>query len=579
MPNEALEGGLDCNRYGAVTLFAARAREAMPGFVLGVDNQCAIVEICRRLDGIPLAIELAVARLPILGVEGLRRRLDDRFRLLISGTRLAPQRQQTLHAALEWSHSLLAADEQIVFRRLGVFNGSFSLDAAQLVGAQGDYDDWVVLDHLGALVDKSLVISEPGVEPRYRLLESARAFALERVQKANELPAVTRRLAQAVLTQFETAFIQRWTVDTATLLSTTLPDIDNLRAALVWAASDAGDPVHLAALVGAASWFWKPANAAAEGVHWNQTALERISENTPPAIEARLMLGFASLSQQSDAAKELAALHRAQSLYRAIDDRRGLYEALTLLAQKHIWQHDLPEAEIAIAEASDLYDSAWPPAMREGVLIARTYWLEVSGRAAEGEPLMAELVALMRSLGDERKLDHALMQLAESLFVQGKAAEAIRVRREVARRIGAQRVNYAANNLGNLCAALTFNDELDEALPVARLAFPLIEHEGALRTYADHFALLACKLGRYADGARLLGRSNLNFSTSGFEREESELRAVRMTLDLLCSNLSPGELEALRTEGAFMTDKAAVRAALGIDRRRAERSAFVPKAA
>lgn len=567
LPHDEAGNAFDHERYGAVTLFAARAREATPSFVLSTDNQSAVIEICRRLDGIPLAIEFAAARLPLLGIEGLRRRLDDRFQLLVGGARLAPQRQQTLHSALEWSHALLSVDEQIVFRRLGVFKGSFGLNAAQVVGADGDYDEWTVLDYLAALVDKSLVIIESGVEPRYRLLESARAFALERLQKANEVPTTMRRLAEAVLAQFEAAYGARWTTHTAELLSTTLPDIDNLRAALVWAASDAGDPLHLAALVGASSWFWKPANVAAEGVRWNRTANGCIPVGTPPAVEARLLLGYASLSHQSDAVKELAALNRAVSLYRAIDDRRGLCEALTVLAQKHIWRHDLLAAEAAIAEAGDLYDTAWPPVMREGLLIARTYWLEVSGRAAEGEPLMAELVALMRSLGDDRKLDHALMQLAESLFVQGKAAEAISMRREVVQRIGTRRVNYAASNLGNLCAALTFNDELDEALQTARTAFPLIQHEGALSVYADHFALLACKVGRPADGARLLGRSDANFDASGFQREESELRAVRMTLDLLRAAMAESELDALRADGALMTDEAAVRAALGMDRR------------
>lgn len=558
--------------YGAVTLFAARAREATPQFALNSENQTAIAEICRRLDGIPLAIEFAAARLSLLGVDGLRRRLDDRFRLLTTGSRLAPPRQQTLYAALEWSHALLAPDEQIVFRRLGVFRGSFGLDAAQMVAADRDYDQWAVLDHLAALVDKSLVICESAVVPRYRLLESARAFAFERLQKTGELPAAMGRLGQAVLTQFELAFARRWTAKTDELLASTLPDIDGLRAALVWAASDNGDPVHLAALVGAASWFWKPANVAAEGVSWNRTATEQIPANAPPAIEARLLLSYASLSHQSEAGKELAALHRAASLYRTCADIQGRYETLAVLAQKYIWLRELDAAAAAIAEASALYDTAWPPVMRESLLVARTYWLEVSGRAAEAEPLMTELVALMRSFGDDRKLDHALTQLAENLFVQGKAADAIVVRREVVRRIGAQRVNYAGGNLANLCAVLTFSDELDEALQIARAAFPLIQHEGALSTHADHFALLACKVGRPADGARLLGRSDANFCASGFQREESELRAVRMALQELISAMALAELDSLRGEGALMTDEAAVRAALGLDRRSAYRA-------
>ena len=572
-PPDEPTGQLSDQNFGAVMLFATRAREAAPNFVLSSDNQATVAEICRRLDGIPLAIEFAAARLPLLGVEGLRRRLDDRFRLLVAGNRLAPQRQQTLLAALEWSHALLAPDEQIVFRRLGVFRGSFGLDAAQCVCTDGDFDEWTVLDHLAALIDKSLVISESGAVPRYRLLESARAFALEQLKVADELAATTRRLAQSVLGQFEKAFSARWTSNTNELLASTLPDIDNLRVALTWAASDAGDATQLAALVGASGSFWKPANLTSEGLRWFRTATQRICVNTPAAIEARLLLGFAVVSHQSEADKELAALHRAAALYLSLDDQPGRYETLCVLAQKQIWRHELAAAEQTIAEASALYDASWPPVMREGLLVARTYWLEVSGRPAEGEALVMEWVALMRPQGDDRKLDHALMQLAENFFIQGKASEAIRVRREVAQRIGSRRVNYAAGNLGNLSAALTFNDELGEALQTAQIAFPLMLHEGSLSTYADHVALLTCKLKRHVDAARLMGRSDAHFSASGFEREASELRAAGMTLDILRRALPSGELDRLMGEGASMTDEAVIRAALGIDRRGAERAA------
>lgn len=218
--------------YGALTMFAARAREATPQFVLNHDNRAAGVKICRRLDGIPLAIEFAAARLPLLGVEGLRLHLDDRFRLLKGGLRLAPKRQQTLRAALDWSHSLLSAEEQKVFRRLGVFSGSFGLNAAQQVSAGDDFDPWAALDHLGALVDKSLVNYQSGVTPRYRLFESARAFALEHLDAADEIAATARRQAGAVLTQFDAAYAALWTVDSMALLDSALPDLDNLRTVL-----------------------------------------------------------------------------------------------------------------------------------------------------------------------------------------------------------------------------------------------------------------------------------------------------------------------------------------------------------
>ena len=517
--------------YGALTMFAARAREATPQFVLNHDNRAAVVEICRRLDGIPLAIEFAAARLPLLGVEGLRLRLDDRFRLLTGGSRLAPKRQQTLRAALEWSHSLLSAEEQKVFRRLGVFSGSFGLDAAQQVSAGNDFDPWAALDHLGALVDKSLVIHQSSATPRYRLLESARAFALEHLDAADEFAATARRQAGAVLMQFDAAYAALWTADSMALLDSALPDLDNLRTPLKWAAAEAGDSVQLAALVGASGWLWKPADLTAEGRHWFGVAFDRITADMPPAIEARFLLGYASLLTQAAAQKEIPALLRAASLYRAIDDRRGLYEALVTLAQKRVWLHDFDGVAQSINDAAAIFDPAWPSTMREGELAARTYLCEATGRAAEGELFMNQLVALMRASGDARKLDFALMQLAENLFIQGKVVDAIAVRREIAERIGGNRVHYAGTNLGNLCAALVFNDELDEALQAAREAIAPLQRAGALHTYADHFSLLAFKLGRHVASARLLGRANANFAASGFAREESELSAARMTTD------------------------------------------------
>ena len=561
--------------FGALGLFDMRAREALPQFKLNADNLNSVIDICRRLDGIPLAIELAAARLPLLGVEGLRARLDDRFRLLTNNTRMAPKRQQTLHAALEWSHSLLSADEQKVLRRLGIFVGSFSLDAAQHVAMGDELDLWTVLDHLVALVDKSLVISESGeasAAPRYRLLTSARAFALERLRAADEATNIACRHADAMLAQSNAAYAALWTADSVEHLEAALPDVDNLRAALSWAAGDAGDLVRLSALVGASAWLWRAADLTAEGRQWFDLAVSRITDALPPAIEARLLLGYATLAHQAAADKELPALQRAVTLYRTISDRRGLYEALVALAQKQVWAGDLGGAEQRIIEADAVFDASWPLTLREGQLTARTYLFEMTGRPADGQPLMEELVAIMRASGDARKLDFALMQLAENLFIQGKVIEAISVRREIVQRVGNQRVSYAGTNLGNLCAALVFNNELDDALQTARASMAPLQRVGMLRTFADHFALLACKLGRYAAAARLLGRANAGVAASGFAREASEQRAARMTMEALRSALAGDELDRLLIEGAAMTDEAAVRMALEMDRRMAERA-------
>ena len=211
------DGAATALHAGAIELFVARAQGADPNFALTPAHTPAVIEICRRLDGIPLAIELAAARLPLLGVEGLRTRLDERFNVLTAGSRVVLRRHQTLRATLEWSHGLLTPDEKTVFRRLGVFAGSFTLEAAQHVASDDRIDVWAALDHLGALVDKSLVLAEGDPVPRYRLLETTRAYALERLAEAGETERVLRRHAEALLAMLE-AYEQddrRWRITPA----------------------------------------------------------------------------------------------------------------------------------------------------------------------------------------------------------------------------------------------------------------------------------------------------------------------------------------------------------------------------
>jgi non-specific serine/threonine protein kinase len=164
-------------RYEAVQLLLERARSVVPSFKLTPENAPAVVQICRRLDGIPLAIELAAARIRVLSVEQIAARLDDTYRLLTGGSRTALPRQQTLRATMDWSYSLLYEKEQTVFRRLSVFAGGFTLESAEVVCAGESIEEYEILDVLSHLVDKSLVLMEErNVEARYRLMETIRQY-------------------------------------------------------------------------------------------------------------------------------------------------------------------------------------------------------------------------------------------------------------------------------------------------------------------------------------------------------------------------------------------------------------------
>jgi predicted ATPase/DNA-binding winged helix-turn-helix (wHTH) protein len=243
-------------QYGAVWLFVDRARAAEPHFAL--ERRLAmIVTICRRLDGIPLAIELAAARAATLGIEELGGRLDGRFRLLTGGRRTALPRHQTLRATLDWSYELLAEPERVTLRRLAIFAGSFSLEAAGAVAASAEIGPLDVVDGVSSLVAKSLVAAEvDGAVARYRLLDTTRAYALEKLADSGERHAVACRHAEYYRDLFARAEAE-WEMQlSAARLADYGRQIDNLRAALDWALSPGGDASIGVALTAAAVPLW-----------------------------------------------------------------------------------------------------------------------------------------------------------------------------------------------------------------------------------------------------------------------------------------------------------------------------------
>jgi predicted ATPase/DNA-binding winged helix-turn-helix (wHTH) protein len=243
----------DLLRYGAVQLFIKRARAVEPHLVADPHFVATVAVICRRLDGIPLAIELAASRTSALGIEQIAERLDDRFRLLTGGRRTALPRHQTMHATLEWSHELLSESESVLLRRLGVFAGVFDLEAAGAVATNSELATFEVVDALSNLVSKSLVDRNA---TGLRLLETIHAFALEKLVENGELEVFSRRHAEYHQKLFERAEFE-WEARAADeWLAEYGPKIDDLRAALDWAFSPTGDPSLGVALTVAAVPLW-----------------------------------------------------------------------------------------------------------------------------------------------------------------------------------------------------------------------------------------------------------------------------------------------------------------------------------
>ena len=300
----------------AVELFADRARRARPDFVVGEDNRALVEEICRRLDGMPLAIELAAARVRALSLPQIVDSLHDRFRLLTGGARTAVRRQQTLRASVDWSHALLTEPEQVLFRRLAAFAGGFDLDAAQAVGASTEVESYQLLDLLSLLVDKSLVVADDtGAGMRYRLLETVRQYAQEKLGESGEAD------------QVRTRHRDYYTATAARLESTAQPgderlmawaevEIDNLRAAFAWSRENSDLETGLR-LVSSLQQFWLTRGRFQEGLAGFDTILtEEPDPEIALAVWVRAVADQSTLSAwmavaaSPDRAREALALAR-----------------------------------------------------------------------------------------------------------------------------------------------------------------------------------------------------------------------------------------------------------------------------
>jgi non-specific serine/threonine protein kinase len=333
---EKLEG------YESVRLFLERASQRDPSFVLTPRNGPAVAQVCRRLEGIPLAIELAAARVGVLSVERIAERLDDSLRLLITGGRTALPRHRTLRATLEWSYELLGEPAQRLFGRLSVFAEGLTLEAAEVVGAGDGIEQHEVLDLLSKLVDKSLVVAEvsPGEEGavRYRMLETLRQYGQERLEESGEAQRVRGRHAQYYLSLAEGADLQEAEGELnaarpVAWLKRMESEHANLRAALNWSLDepDGRDTAELGLRLAVALWwFWHTRDYLTEGRRYLQRAGSGMSTPTSTRLRARALDGAAWLAlYQGDQGASKVLIGEALVLYRELQDEEGIASGLT----------------------------------------------------------------------------------------------------------------------------------------------------------------------------------------------------------------------------------------------------------
>jgi predicted ATPase/DNA-binding winged helix-turn-helix (wHTH) protein len=552
-------------RYGAVSLFVERVRAADRRFALTDDNVATVVDICRRLDGVPLALELASARVPLLGVEGVRARIDERFRLLVGGARDAPARHRTLHSALEWSHSLLGPAEQAVFRRLGVFAGGFSLAAAQKVAADSPDDEWAVLDHLGVLVDKSLVVAEGDGEPRLRLLESSRAFALEALAGSGESVSVRRRHARVYMELFAQADDVYFTEPTLAWIARLAPDLNNVRDAFAFSMSSDGEPQVAIGIAAVGATFAAATGRGREGHRALIRVWSLLPEHAAPEWVGRVWLGVAQLGTVQ-AVLPPEALHAAQQAadaFRNLGDRVRLYGALYLQSQYAENSGEVSMAASADDEMRRIESAQWPAGLKRLGRLREARTLRRHGRIADYRDAYAAEALRCAAAGDPYRAWLMFHHVALGELSLGNVDAAVEVMDEVVgqiRQLGLQREMWQQVAMHAL--ARIEQGDPGFALPAAREAVALLRVQGALWWLADHLAWLPAQRGDWAAAAQLLGWADACARSRAAQRGPVMQKARDRLAERLAAALQADELTRLQDEGAALRDEQVIAVAL-----------------
>jgi predicted ATPase/class 3 adenylate cyclase len=424
------------SQCAASALFIERALAVQPDFSVTQADAHAVAEICRRLDGLPLAIELAAARVKLLSPQAMLARLSRRLDLLTDGPRDLPFRQQTLRDTIGWSYDLLAPGEQTLFRRLAVFSGGWSLEAAEAVCPVGGGEGIGVLEGLGSLVDKSLVrrnVVGPQREPRFSMLETIREYGLEQLGASGEAEALRRAHAAYYLALAEEAAPYLTGSEQSIWLERLERDHDNLRAALGWA-RDRGDVALGLRLAGALWRFWYTRGYLSEGRGWLEDMLTLSERTDDPAIgsmRTKALYGAATLaSTQNDFNRALVLWEASLALSREVGDKAVAASALNALGLTALQRGDMERAATLFAESLTLAREVGEPWGIARTLLSLGQTAYVQGDYARARALFEECLLLMRRAGSMSHSAVALLYLGHVAREQGQPARAVALYRE-----------------------------------------------------------------------------------------------------------------------------------------------------
>jgi predicted ATPase/class 3 adenylate cyclase len=567
-----ISGGDDAKRFDAVSLFIERARQSKPDFAVDGGNVKAVVQVCRRLDGIPLALELAAVRVKVLSCEQIAERLDDRFRLLTSGARDALPRHQTLRAAVDWSYDLLDEHERMLFLRLSVFQGGFAIEAAEAVCSSSQCATADVLDQLARLVDKSLIlVDERNGRARYRLLETLRQYGMERLAAAGEQGELHGRLLSWALVQAERAEPELKGPKQGAFLDLLEDEHDNMRAALTWAFShlDAADGLRLSVLL---SRFWLVRGYLTEGRHWLGKALAASSsEAAIPSDRAKALIAASTLAwHQGDYAGVGPLAEEALLLSRELGDMVGIAEALCRLGELATMTGDHQQARSLFEESR----AAWTEsgAMR-GVIQSMnvplhdlaTIVLE-DGDLDRAGKLFEEALAIAKEHGNTTDVVFHLSGLGHVARRRGDH-EASRALYEESHKMAASLgyTRMAAFTLQYMAGLAFTSGDLSRAASIYREALayfgPAHDELGIVRCL-EGLAMVAALTGRFEKTSRLAGSAEALRQAMHSPMPPSEVDDYEWALRRSRSGLGDDLFELARSEGRRTELEDAVRYAL-----------------
>jgi predicted ATPase/DNA-binding SARP family transcriptional activator len=555
-PTAALLAGSD-----AVRLFEQRAQLVLPSFRITDQNAAEVLSICRRLDGLPLAIELAAARMRVLSAGQLAERLDDIFAVLIGGSRSAPPRHQALRATLDWSHNMLEAAERAVFRRLAVFYGGFTLDAAERVAAGGDIRADAMLELLTRLADKSLLrVEHTRGDSRYHLLATIRDYARDRLSEASE----TEQVRRAHLSYFTdvaegaAARIERGDAAPGGLeleLDRLDAELPNLRGAFEFA-QESGDAAAALRIAGPLDRYAYLRGRYHEVRQWIDAAVTS-APDAPAALRAKALLGGGRLALlQCDYAPAVRRCEAALRLYRELDDAGGIAGALQVLGSvareqgRYARAMELHAESLAVAEA---LGDRWAVASAHSYLAFASWLQRDFARAAEEA---STALAAFRELGDIEGAAWALISLGTVARYQGeieRAALLLTESRTLSEGIGFREgIAWSAEQLGLLGAV----DGDPAAITLLRRSLDLhteLRDRWRMSSVLEDLAAIALALGKARQAARLLGAAEAIREAIGTVIAPCEGPQHLQTLAAVRSALGEEQFAAARAQGLVAT--------------------------